>query len=270
MKSKWTLEKLQEEASKYESRTKFAAGSNAAYQRANRMGILDKVCQHMKKLHCEPHTKASLLTEVSKYATIFEFVKRNKSAYNAALRLGILDEICKNLDKMYWRWTDQELQKEAFKYSTRKEFQKGSHSAYVTAINRDILQKLCVHMKKAGDISRAQKELFDFIKVKFPHIKQLKLRKINVIGKPHIKGFDLDIYVPEINKGIEFDGKYWHSTEGLRRSRPTWPAEDIENYHKIKDNFFASKNILVLHIAEIDWLRDKEFCMQKCLKFLES
>ena len=45
--SKWTDEKLREEALKYNSRAEFRNASSSAYQTALRRGIIDEVCQHM-------------------------------------------------------------------------------------------------------------------------------------------------------------------------------------------------------------------------------
>ena len=44
---KWTLEKVQSEASKYNRRVDFVRGSSGAYQCAWKRGWLDSVCQHM-------------------------------------------------------------------------------------------------------------------------------------------------------------------------------------------------------------------------------
>ena len=47
-----------------------------------------------------------------------------------------------------------------------------------------------------------------------------------------------------------------------------WSDEDIRNYHEIKDSWFASNGIQILHIKEEDWIQDKEACIKKCLDFL--
>jgi very-short-patch-repair endonuclease len=81
-------------------------------------------------------------------------------------------------------------------------------------------------------------------------------------------GLDIDIYIPELRKGIEFDGDYWHSFEGLKRGRPDWPEEDLERYHQIKDRYFLSKGIEILHINEKEWLENHSKCLQKINDFL--
>ena len=89
-------------------------------------------------------------------------------------------------------------------------------------------------------------------------------------NKPYIYGFDIDIFVPELMRVIEFDGIYWHSFEQMRndKRKAKWSDEDILNYHEIKDDYFASKGITILHIKEEDWLKDKKACINTCLKFL--
>lgn len=54
---------------------------------------------------------------------------------------------------------------------------------------------------------------------------------------------EIDIYIPEYNLAIEFNGLYWHSE--LFKNK---------NYHKIKSENCYKKNIHLLHIWEDDWL----------------
>ena len=55
-------------------------------------------------------------------------------------------------------------------------------------------------------------------------------------------GLELNIYLPDLNLGIEFNGLYWHSEEKLDK-----------NYHLNKLNYFKEKNISVINIWEDDW-----------------
>ncbi|NJO48263.1 MAG: hypothetical protein HC840_00945 [Leptolyngbyaceae cyanobacterium RM2_2_4] len=128
----------------------------------------------------------------------------------------------------------------------------------------------CPECSFLGGYSRMEQELFDLIKKEYPSAKKSKRRSINISGKPHIKGFDLDIFIPELNKAIEFDGTYFHSMKGLKRGYPNWPLQDLKEYHTIKDNYFRSIGISVLHILEKDWIKDKKLCVLKCLTFLRK
>jgi hypothetical protein len=55
---------------------------------------------------------------------------------------------------------------------------------------------------------------------------------------------ELDIYIPDINLGIEYCGLYWHSHEVLKN----------KNYHKNKTKLFKNEyNINVITIFENEW-----------------
>ena len=55
-------------------------------------------------------------------------------------------------------------------------------------------------------------------------------------------GLEIDIYLPELNIGFEFNGLYWHSE--LYKDK---------NYHLEKSEYFREKEIYLLHIWEDDW-----------------
>ena len=53
---------------------------------------------------------------------------------------------------------------------------------------------------------------------------------------------EIDVYLPELNIGFEFNGLYWHSTE--RKDK---------NYHLNKLNYFKERKIHIVNIWEDDW-----------------
>lgn len=55
-------------------------------------------------------------------------------------------------------------------------------------------------------------------------------------------GLEIDIYLPDIKVGFEFNGLYWHSAEYKDK-----------NYHIDKTNHFKELGIKVIHIWEDDW-----------------
>ena len=129
---------------------------------------------------------------------------------------------------------------------------------------------MCKNLKKSKSISFAEKELFDIIKTIHPNAKKFRDQRVKIKGKPYIKGFEIDILVDKL--GIEFDGTYWHSFKIMRahKSKKKWSDNDIKNYPTLKDNWFATKGIEILHIKEKDWKKDKQTCIQKCLDFLSG
>ncbi len=60
---------------------------------------------------------------------------------------------------------------------------------------------------------------------------------------PHYRDeFEIDIYLPKIKIGFEFNGLYWHSN--LYKDK---------NYHLNKTTYFKEKGIRIIHIWEDDW-----------------
>ena len=55
-------------------------------------------------------------------------------------------------------------------------------------------------------------------------------------------GLEIDIYIPQLKLGFEFNGLYWHSDKYKEK-----------NYHLDKTNFFKNRGIRIIHIWEDDW-----------------
>ncbi len=55
-------------------------------------------------------------------------------------------------------------------------------------------------------------------------------------------GLEIDIYLPDLKLGFEFNGLYWHSDEWKDR-----------NYHLEKTLYFKERGIKIIHIWEDDW-----------------
>jgi len=53
---------------------------------------------------------------------------------------------------------------------------------------------------------------------------------------------EIDLYLPDLKLGFEFNGLYWHSEKYKEN-----------NYHLNKTNFFDQKGIRIIHIWEDDW-----------------
>lgn len=60
--------------------------------------------------------------------------------------------------------------------------------------------------------------------------------------KSILKPYEIDIYLPELNIGIEYNGLYWHS-EKYRKS----------NYHQTKNKTSEDKGVRLISIWEDDW-----------------
>ena len=69
---------------------------------------------------------------------------------------------------------------------------------------------------------------------------------------------EIDIYLPELKIGIEFNGLYWHSTEFKSR-----------NYHIQKTINCEKNNIRLIHIFEDEWVLKKNIVKSRLLHILK-
>ena len=112
------------------------------------------------------------------------------------------------------------------------------------------------HRKGAGCpkckviISKGELELREFI------ISILGLDKILPNDRVTIKPYEIDIYIPSLKLGFEYNGKYWHSLkfkELGHRERKTKMCRDVD--------------VTLIHIEENSWLKNKtktkEFILSK-------
>ena len=100
-------------------------------------------------------------------------------------------------------------------------------------------------------ISKPEIEVQDFIK-------SLGF-KIITNSRKIINPYELDIYIPSLNKAIEFNGTYWH-----------YECKNCKHkgYHSTKSKLCKSLNINLLHIREDLWKKDKEKMKKVIHKFL--
>lgn len=96
--------------------------------------------------------------------------------------------------------------------------------------------------------SRPEKEVGDFIK-------EIYSGEVIENSREIIPPLELDIYLPEENLAIEFDGLYWHSIEHKEKE-----------YHLKKSEVAESKGIQILHIFEDEW-RDKQEIVKNIIKY---
>ena len=95
-------------------------------------------------------------------------------------------------------------------------------------------------LEKINKISFLELELFDFVK-------SLNINNIQTSNRNILHNKELDLYFPDYNIAIEFNGIYWHSDKYKDKY-----------YHINKTNECLSKNIKLIHIFEDEWINKKE------------
>ena len=105
---------------------------------------------------------------------------------------------------------------------------------------------MCVNI-----ISKAELEIIDWLK------------EINIVNIEHsnrkiLNNKEIDIYLPDHNLAIEFNGIYWHSED----------YKD-DNYHLQKTEECLSKGITLIHIFEDEWLMKKNIVKSRIKNLLK-
>jgi len=100
--------------------------------------------------------------------------------------------------------------------------------------------------------SLSEKEILNFIKTTLGPDFQVMENTRSIIYP-----YEIDIYIPEINLGIEYNGLYWHSDKVIHD----------KDYHLKKLNLCKEKNIRLIQIFEDEWILKKEI-VENRLKYI--
>jgi len=107
---------------------------------------------------------------------------------------------------------------------------------------------------KYGNFVNCKTRCPNYIEIKKKSKTELKVKEyidslineksLSIYRRKDNKTFELDIYIPDLKLGFEFNGLYWHSSE----------VKPDPNYHLNKSKFFKDNfGINVVHIFEDDW-----------------
>jgi len=99
--------------------------------------------------------------------------------------------------------------------------------------------------------SKGELEILNFIKSIYPG--EIKCSEKNII-----KNKEIDIFIPEKNIAIEYNGLYWHSTK----------VREDKNYHLYKTIECNKKGIRLIQIFEDEWFNKKDIVKRKITSIL--
>jgi len=103
--------------------------------------------------------------------------------------------------------------------------------------------------------SKAEREIQEYVKTL--NVKQINNDRSQILNKTTGRYLELDIYLPEINKAIEYNGKYWHSMP-LAIERDKLKKEECErlgiDLFIIKEQeYINNKNVVLIDIYNFIW-----------------
>lgn len=120
----------------------------------------------------------------------------------------------------------------------------------------------CPHCK--NKVSKPEKEIIEFIKSIYDG--NIEHSNKDVIKNNRTGRYlELDIYLPELNLAIEFNGKYYHSNNFI--SKRGWNSAKEKHDYKTSECF--KNNIFLLHINEEDWIKDKNSILNRIKRLIE-
>lgn len=107
------------------------------------------------------------------------------------------------------------------------------------------------HPNYVRESSLGQKQLYNFIKKTFNNV-DVKEEFSWDNTKPNKK---IDIYIPELNVGFEFNGEYWHSDTVIKYNY----GKSAHEFHKERaDEVKEALGIKLMYIWENDWNKNYE------------
>lgn len=108
----------------------------------------------------------------------------------------------------------------------------------------------CDNLKNRTSSSQ-QLEIEEFVKQYVEIIPKYKL----------LNKKEIDIYIPGLRIGLEFNGVFYHSPDTTYRNLD-------EYYHKNKTKDALNENIRLIHIFSPHWIHKKEICKNKILNLI--
>jgi len=109
------------------------------------------------------------------------------------------------------------------------------------------IRKFGVRYKPRSDLSRPEEEIIEFIKELDPNTEIIQNTRDIIAPK------ELDIYLPDYNLAIEYNGLMFHS-QGVSKF-PMFNTPNLDrNIHLIKTEICEIRDIHLLHIFENEWL----------------
>ena len=123
---------------------------------------------------------------------------------------------------------------------------------------------ICKPIDKTPKSSSGEGQIYDFIKQIYNGEIQIRNRKI-------IYPYEIDIYIPILNLGIEYNGDYWHANPNFYKSNDViWrqTAKQIWERDTKKKIRCEKHNIHLFIVWESDWLNNKNLVKAELREYL--
>jgi hypothetical protein len=153
VKRKWFPENIAAEAKKYSTRSDFINAVPSAYNAAQKYGIFEQICSHMKKSRegtaekLRIHSYESVIEAAKASDSMADFKRKYPKKFIAASNNGWYKECTQLVKNKPVFYSNEDLKNIAAQCKTSDEFRLKNDSAYTIACSRGILQDICTHME---------------------------------------------------------------------------------------------------------------------------
>lgn len=145
-------------------------------------------------------------------------------------------------------WSSRNPQKasDVFPFSNKLYlFTCSKHGDWRTSPNRITTGSGCPQCARNSFRSKGEIELANLLK------RQYSVRESE---RRIVKGYEADIYLPDYNIAVEYNGIYWHSNQLLLKAKGITALQ----YHSAKLQAFAKQGVKLLYVWEDDWQTNRE------------
>jgi len=118
---------------------------------------------------------------------------------------------------------------------------------------------VCFPFMGGGKPSFRETQLFEWVSERYPEAEQSR--------RDLLKGrSEIDIYLPSLRLGIEFNGEHWHSDSMLLGSKGMTALE----YHSEKRQMARAEGIELLFVWENDWVKEQANTLEALGSYLRA
>lgn len=255
-------DQLREVQSKYTSSIEWIKGDRPSYAQAQRKGLIETVAPHFVSKR-PTRTKEECLESARKYKNSKEWQSRDPRTYQYQNRQGWTQEITSQVFRQpLWsrKWDRQQVFKTAKECQTMTDMENRFPGAYDAARRLGIFDELKKILVPVAGSSLLERDVLEWCRSIFIDTEIIHKRQISSKGMRR----EIDIYMPQINAGIEVDGGYWHGEWLIKQGKS--PVQK----HKEKDDFFQGLGISILHISEDEWKKGRSLAERKIIEFIKS
>ena len=169
---------------------------------------------------------------------------------------------CSGSKKLTYEFVKEKIEKEGYKLlsdsykdsRTKLKVKCPEGHEYSVKWNNFQIGQRCPECYAESSISKPEKEVLEYVKTLYGEV--ISNDRTQIANPETGFNLELDIWLPELNKAIEFNGRYWHSSYYTKRK------------DKIKKQQCEEKGIDLMIIDEEIWNLNKEKCLDKIRDFI--